>query len=149
MTTEAMTEDREEAETQVEMTPENCEVWQCKSCDDFEVGFLVTEPGRLDRLIAFAMSDSAESSTEKYARQTAYEIAENPHCLEVAVFFRGPAIDLRPFGKPDSNAPMPRWIYSLQCRPDGDKGSYQFTPTPYCRILHQQLVVMRDRTFGK
>lgn len=124
------TEERRGSRDNPDVTPENCQVWQCKMPDDFEVGFLVTEPGRLDRPIAFCIADPAEGRTEKYARETAHEIADNPRCLEVAVFFQGPAIDLRHFGKLDSNAPMPRWVYGLQCRPDVGDGNYEYTPPP-------------------
>lgn len=136
MTTEAMM-DQEEAE---EDTFETCCIWQCQSPDGVDWGFLVTPPGDLNRPIAFVPL-CGNTFPGREARGVAFDVLECPQNIHNTPLGDNPVLDLRPLGKIDSNAAIPRWIYAMKVRMDtdndGDPFPYQCTPP--CKFFLSEL----------
>jgi len=123
---------------QSEVNEYNCQIWECQFPNRISVGLMVTEPGRVDSPIAFVPIVDVDPDEADISQ--AELIVEHRDRLSVVLEPDRVIIDLRPYGKLDSNAPMPRWIYSLRCRPQGSEAEYTHVPTPFCRFLIQEMM---------
>ena len=117
-------------------------IWEAHNFDMSEVGYLVTEKDNLDRPVALVDCSHANSDDGKKVASAISQWfmrepwrAANREC-DISV------IDLTPFGRPDSTAPMPMVVYSLQCEkmPRKDKDTIATRePRPWCRFLAAEL----------
>lgn len=121
----------------------NCRVWQARCWRDTPVGYLVTEPGNIDRPIALLYADSFHDQSDADRDfETAEQIARDPTAVWRSA---GPVVNLSDYGHPDSRSPMPAFIYSLRCVPMPPKDMSgeapepinvpPVEPRPYCRFL--------------
>lgn len=121
----------------------NCRIWDCQFPNFINAGLLITEPGNVNLPIAFVPISSTEPDNDEM--WMAESIAKQPDCLETLLDQSTHAIDLRPYSEWNATFPMPRWVYSLRCRPYGCDGGYTHTPTPFSRVLIEAMLKQRPQ----
>jgi hypothetical protein len=115
-------------------------VWQAREIlSGSFVGFLVTEPGNLDRPVAMVLNvEGFEPDSGQHPQSTGemWRLAAEVS-IDHALISARPVVDLRQYGKPNSESPMPGWIYGLECREIDDDlrpNGAPLQPAPFCRF---------------
>jgi hypothetical protein len=116
-------------------------VWEAETFDGRAMGFLVTEPGDINRPVALVCpvmrSDDEDEKDRLYNARIHAEWIADDHALAGRSFDQ-PVIDLRRYGRPDSTEPVPGFVYGLRCRPVEDDGTTvdvePVEPAPFCRF---------------
>lgn len=112
------------------------EIWRAYDFQRREVGLLVTYTNELNRPIAFIDGTGTGGLGGKRARQIAEEIAAEP-----AMAANGNCIDLRAYGRDNSEEPTPGWLYGLLVEPvDVDLDFAEMrSPRPHCRFMRVRM----------
>jgi|GEM_PF-3969866 len=116
-------------------------VWEACDWDGATVGFLVTEQNKIDRPIAFI---STMNCTSERALPICQAIADTANTEPWRFANEISIIDLTPYAKPDSIAPMPKFVFSLLLyRVDRlgrtDDECIGVESCPPCRFLYRKL----------
>jgi hypothetical protein len=108
------------------------EVWEVYNSRAGFIGYLVTEAGDVNLLIAFIQAPEARVEQERPAMlRAARRIAQNPTFAGRCKLAR----DLREFCTLDSPAPIDPEVYGWYCGPvGGGSAGAAARPMPYCRF---------------
>ncbi len=101
----------------------NIRIWKARNAHNFLMGFLVTEPGNVDRPLAMIFSNMNDWEREAY--QVARWCLSDPSNAWRETGDNVNGIDLRPFGKPDSQRPDADVHLFAQVLPNGTRHEMQ------------------------
>jgi hypothetical protein len=107
-------------------------------------GYFVTGDN-LDDVISYVCINETlkPDDARDHALKLAQRIAKNP----TAEYFGEHDVDLREFGKIDSESVMPGWVYGLWCRELGANRGEFINPNPFCRFrLTRMAMQFAERT---
>ncbi|HZL35835.1 MAG TPA: hypothetical protein VFC78_11035 [Tepidisphaeraceae bacterium] len=120
---------------QAEPAKPSTQIWRVlKGSPDDTPQYLITSATRANDLIAFVNVGRILFADEALA--LAQRVAADPD--EAGKSIR--CIDLRPYGKADSTAEMPSYVYGLICQPL-DQAAHIFEPWPFCRFRMEKMLL--------
>lgn len=126
------------------------QIWNADDAFGMFVGYLITEPGKAHRPIAFVSYDDGRMADDL---NKAFHLAQRLTFSDEWRTWKFPlqashVTDLRAFGRLDSIEPFPAFVFSLRCspaaEPDGSRpmeisGSTPLEPRPFCRFMLLQM----------